>query len=248
MTRRSLVLNCSALSIAPLTALIFALPSPVLALSLFTNRTALKASDLLDWSVLGPIQPPSPFKILPNSFSTSSEAGLGVTVDIAAPPPVFPPITPPFLFQTSSSIPTNFADGDFILFTGFTPGLFPSPGNPGPLTLTFDTPVFAAGAQIAVDDTLEFTAFISAFDENDNLLGTFFAEGASSLALDNSALFLGLRNNKANISKLVFSTSVNDRAIGINTLSIGNTKVPEPSIVFALSTIAVCFVCFPKKN
>lgn len=247
MTKRPIGFNLPALSIAPITALIIAFPFPVLALSLVTNRTDLKANDRLDWSVLGPIQPPLPFKILGNSFSTTSEAGLGVMVDIPTPPPVFPPITPPFLFQTSSAIPSNFADGDFILFSGFTPGLFPSPGNPGPLTLSFDTPVFAAGAQISVDDTTNFTAFISAFDENNNLLGTFSAEGTSSLELDNTALFLGLRNNSANISKLVFSTSISDRAIGINTLSIGTTQVPEPSLVVALSALAVS-ICFSQKN
>jgi hypothetical protein len=141
------------------------------------------------------------------------------------------------IFQTSPIIPSNFANGDFILFTGFAPGLFPSPGNPSPLTITFDTPVSAAGAQIAVDDTFQFTAFISAFDRANNLLGTFSANGTSSLALDNSALFLGVRSDTDNISRLVFSSSESNRALGINRLSIDTSTVPEPSSIVAISFI-----------
>lgn len=213
---------------AALTALLAVLPLSVQAATLTTERAALGGNDQIDWSSLGPV---APFNFLPNSFSATSERGLGLDVDI----PVAPvSITPPFVFQTSPppGIPTNFANGDFVLFTGLTPGTFPSVGNPGPLTITFDTPVFGAGAQIAVDDTLEFTAFISAFDNTNTLLGSFQATGTSSLALDNSALFLGVRSDTANISKLVFSTSVPDRAVAINTLSI--KAVPEPSSTLSL--------------
>ncbi|MDY7013423.1 MAG: hypothetical protein SVX43_07420, partial [Cyanobacteriota bacterium] len=106
----------------------------------------------------------------------------------------------------------------------------PAPGNPGPLTITFDKPVFGAGTQIAVDDTPLFTGFISVFDKDDNLLGAFSAEGTSSLALDNSALFLGVRSDIPNISKIAFSTSVPDRAIGMNLLSLDRADVPEPNL------------------
>lgn len=127
---------------------------------------------------------------------------------------------------------TNFASGDFVLFTGFQSGGFPAVGNPGPLSITFDKPVLGAGTQIAVDDTLEFTALISAFDKDNNLLGNFSTIGTSSLALDNSALFLGVSSDTPNISRLVFSTSEPNRAIGINTLSIAS--VPEPTFTFGL--------------
>jgi hypothetical protein len=219
-----------------LTTLLIAIPSPSLALSLITNRIAFDESDRVDWANLATTPP---FTFLPNSFEATSEKGLGLNVNI---PPVsfsIPPITPPLIFQTSSIVPTNFANGDFILFTGFTPGVFPSPGNPGPLTITFDTPVSAAGAQIAVDDTFQFTAFISAFDPDNNLLGTFSANGTSSLALDNSALFLGIRSDTANISRLVFSSSIPNRAFGINALSIDTPSVPEPSGVIALSLVGL---------
>ncbi|WP_051041467.1 PEP-CTERM sorting domain-containing protein [Oscillatoria nigro-viridis] len=124
----------------------------------------------------------------------------------------------------------------------------PAAGNPGPLTITFDRPVAAAGTQIAVDDTFLFTASIWAFDSNNNLLGSFSTQGTSSLALDNSAQFLGVRSDAANISRLVYSSLEGDslpfgnpcgerdsfasRALGINSLSIAEA-VPEPSSIAA---------------
>ncbi|MBD2741749.1 PEP-CTERM sorting domain-containing protein [Coleofasciculus sp. FACHB-1120] len=226
-----------------LTAVVLSFPSPVQAIALVTERTALGGNDQIDWSSLGPT---NPFNFLPNSFATTSEEGLGLFVDI---PSAGANFTPPFVFQTlppPNGIPTNFASGDFLLFTGFIPGSFPAVGNPGPLSISFDTPVFGAGAQIAVDDTPQFTGFISAFDETDTLLGALSAAGTSSLALDNSALFLGIKSDRANISRLVFSISEPNRALAINTLSIvAPTSVPEPTSVlglFAFGTLSALSV------
>ncbi|OKH42770.1 hypothetical protein [Scytonema sp. HK-05] len=211
---------------ASLTALVAILP-PVQAVTFVTERAVVGSNDQVDWSSLGSV---NPLNFLPNTFSTKSEGGLGLSVEI----PTIPGLTPPFVFQTlpEPGIPTNFASGDFVLFTGFQPGGFPAVGNPGPLSITFDTPVLGAGTQITVDDTPEFRAFISAFDQDNNLLGNFSTIGTSSLALDNSALFLGVSSDTPNISRLVFSTSVPNRAVGINTLSIA--AVPEPTFTFGL--------------
>ncbi len=168
----------SAAGIALGTLLILLAP-PVRAanITFVSDRAALGASDRVDWSSVGPVQPP--FKILPNSFSVTSEGGLGISVNI--PQATTPGITPPLVFQTlpSPGIPTNFAKGDFVLLTGLRPGPPPALGNPGPLTITFDRPVAAAGTQIAVDDTLLFTASIAAFDSANNLLGSFSRPGTS---------------------------------------------------------------------
>ncbi|PAX59790.1 PEP-CTERM sorting domain-containing protein [Brunnivagina elsteri] len=218
-----------------------ALTSPVQALTLVQERSALLGNDQLDWSSLGKIFDPfspNPSAFLPSSFSATSSRGLGLNVDIA--PPTEAGITPPFVFQTSpppTGVPTNFASGDFALFTGFRPGSFPAPGNPGPITITFNKPVKSAGTQINVDDTPEFTAFISAFDSANNLLGTFSTPGTSSLALDNSAVFLGMSSDTANISRLVFSTSIPNRAVAINTISIAT--VPEPASTLGLLVVGV---------
>ncbi|MEB3279974.1 MAG: hypothetical protein VKK42_13755 [Lyngbya sp.] len=178
---------------------------------------------------------PNPSAFLANTFSATSENGLELTVNI--PTSSNPEITPPFIFKTAfppNGIPTNFANGDFLLFTGFIPvptgSSIPAIGNPGPIEILFETPVKAAGTQFAVDDTFEYTALISAFDQNNTLLGSFSIPGTSSLALENSAVFLGVSSDTANIAKLVFNSSEPQRAIAINQLSFVtlNTDIPEP--------------------
>ncbi len=213
--------------------------SSALAVTLVTSRTDLGENDQLDWSSLGSvfIPPPDPSDFLASSFSATSSGGLEVNVEL---PPPEVSITPPFVFQTSSGgVETNFAEGDFILFSGFNPAFFPSPGNPGPLNITFEEPVSGAGTQLAVDDTDSFIGSISAFDSDGALLGSFSAPGTSSLELDNSALFLGILSDTPNIKQLVFSTSITNRAIGINRLSIVATSVPESTSILALSLLGL---------
>ena len=111
------------------------------------------------------------------------------------------------------------------------------------------------GTQIAVDDVLVFTASISAFDSANNLLGSFSTQGTSSLALDNSAQFLGIRSDVANISRLVYSSSEGDslrdsfasRALGINALSIAEA-VPEASNMAALAVAGLGLFSFKMKQ
>jgi hypothetical protein len=232
-----------------ITALITLFSLPVKAATfLVTDRTTFGGNDEVDWVSLGKVFQFNPITneisgLLPNSFSATSEGGLGLDVNIA--PSDNPLITKPFVFQTSPfpGIRTNFANGDYVLFggidvTGFGPNAsFPTDGNGGPFTITFDKPVFGAGTQIAVDDRFTFDAFVSAYDINDNLLGTFSAQGTSSLLLDNSALFLGVRSDEANISRLVFSSSFPEQGLAINKVSI--IGVPEPTYTLAILIFGV---------
>jgi hypothetical protein len=225
-----------------LTVLLGAQIDSAQAVSLVTLRSDLGANDQLNWSSLGPAQP---FNILPNTFSATSTGNVGLTVSIPA--TATPGITPPLVFQTAPSpngIPTNFASGDFILLTGLTPGVFPSPGNPGPVDIAFGHPIFGSGAQIAVDDITAFTATIAAYDSQNQLLGEFTEIGSSSLALDNSALFLGVVSETPNISRLEFSTSIPDRAFGLNSLSINATPVPEPDPTIGYVIAGIVMVVF----
>lgn len=241
--------NLSAVAVGA--TLLLATPSlPVQAISFVTQRADLSANDKIDWSSLDfgisvPIAPNTIAKFLPSSFAAKSVNGLGYSVNI--PTLNDPRFTPPFVFPVSPSVPVNFANGDAVLFTGFIPRTFPATGNPGPITITFDTPVFGAGAQIGVDDTLDFTTFISAFDNQDNLLGSFSTPGISSTQIDNSAVFLGVNNEVANISKIVISSSVNNRAVGLNFLSISRTTIPEPSTLFALSLFGISLLATKQK-
>lgn len=231
-------------------SLSLALINPSFAVSLVTNRADLKGNDSIDWSSLGKVLNPfnpNSADFLGFSFSGTSAGGLGLDVDIN---PINPPITPPFVFKTApipQGIPTNFANGDFLLFTGLQFGIFPAPGNPGPISISFAQPVRAAGAQIAVDDEPNFVGTIKAFDINDNLLDSFNVNGTSSTALDNSAIFLGVKSALAEISRIEFSSNFNNRAIGINTLSIDNPAIPEPSLTIALLVMGSGLLCLKKR-
>ena len=238
------------LSVAVSTTFITSIPLKVQAATLFVSqRSALQSNDQIDWFSLGKVlnvRSPNPADFLPNSFSATSKGNLGLNIDI----PQVDELTPPFVFQTlpeSEGVPTNFANGDYLLFTGFVPNTFPATGNPGPISISFDEPVKAAGTQIAVDDILNFTAFISAFDAENNLLGSFSTPGTSSLALDNSAVFLGIQSDKADISRLVFSSSESNRAFAINSLSIAS--VPEANCILGvLCVLGMCLISKRKKK
>ncbi len=98
-----------------------------------------------------------------------------------------------------------------------------------------------------MDDSPSFTAFVSAFDKDDNLLGTFSTLGTSSLALDNSAVFLGIQSDKADISRLVFRSSEPNRAFAINTLSIAS--VPEANCILGvLGALSIGLISKRRKK
>ena len=226
-----------------LTFLLATLPLQAYGANLITNRNALKGNDFLDWSSLGVLDPNNPFDFifLENSFSAMSQGGLEVEVEIPL-IPIVPP-SPPLVFQTrAEGILTNYAEGDFVLFTGFN--------NPGPLTLSFNTPVFGAGTQVTVDDVFEFNIFQDVFDTNDSLIGSFQVPGTSSLELDNSAQFVGAISATANISKLVYRSDAGNFALGVNALSLVtlSASVPESSPLFGLGGVVVWGVVLQIKR
>ncbi|OKH55205.1 hypothetical protein NIES2101_04365 [Calothrix sp. HK-06] len=203
------------------------LSMPVRAITLVQDRNSLQSNDQIEWSSLGKILnpfAPNPSAFLPYSFSARSSNGLGVNVNI---PSAGGNITPPFIFQNNPPVQTNFAPGDFLLFTGFSPTIIPT-GNPNPLTIIFDKNVKAAGTQIAASgsENINYEVFVSAFDDANNLLGTFSVPGISSGARDNSAVFLGVASDTANIKSLVFQTSSPQRGFGINKVSIATVNEP----------------------
>ncbi|UKO99066.1 hypothetical protein [Nostoc sp. UHCC 0870] len=247
------VFNLSVKYLSAITAVITVFQLPVQAATFLVNeRAALRGNDEVDWVSLGKVfnpSAPSFSAFLPNSFSTTSQGGLRLNVDIA--PATNPGFTPPFVFQTlpPPGIRTNFAQGDYILFGGIDPSGFRplspgspdprTPGNGGPFTISFDKPVFGVGTQIAVDiSNQQVETFITAFDKVNNLLGTFSVLSTSSLALDNSAVFLGIRSDTPNISRLVFSSTAPQFGLAINRVSIV-VLVPEPTYTLGILVFGV---------
>jgi hypothetical protein len=215
---------------------------PVYAIRFINQRASIGSNDTIDWSSLGTVKP---FNNVPNLFFGNSENGRGFKVSI----PSFFGSPRPIVFETLSQpgIETNFSSGDYVLFTGLTDKPFPPGTNTSLITIKFDQPVQAAGTQLALGGTTKpYQAIVSAFDHEDNLLGTFSTEAISSQALDNSAVFLGAMSDTANISRLVFRTSETNVPFGIN--SVNFKSIPEPSSVLGLLTLSsLSFLLLKRK-
>lgn len=230
-----------------------ALPSN--AASFVTQRIDLNANDEINWGVLNfgasiPIGKTTIAKLVPYSFQGKTEQKLGYSVNIPnLNDTQIPKYTPPFVFPVTSEIPANFSENEPILFTGLIPGKFPAVGNPGPITISFDKPILAVGTQLSVDDALEpYTASISGYDAFDKLVGSFSITGTSSTNIDNSAVFLGISSEIANISKIVLNSSISNRAVAINFVSIKSAHVPEPAQIIALGLVSIIFLTTKQKT
>jgi hypothetical protein len=185
-------------------------------LALVTSRSGISAADSIDWGVLGP-----PLTTIATPFAVTSPGGVGLTVS-----------KPGGFFERRDENNTaggwfgNFAIGDRLLWT-FTDG--------GPITLTFSTPISAGGAQIQSEFFGDFIAKIEAFDPSGMSLGSFTVPGVSTSDEDNSAIFIGVASDTADIARLVFSLASapplnppNDFAINEFDFRVGPAAVPVP--------------------
>jgi len=227
-------------------------------ITLVTERSDIGAVETLRWDAVGKVLnplAPNPADFLPLSFSVTTGLGLGVGVAVPPPRPVDPPppISPPLVFQTlapPAGIPTNFAPGDYVLFTGAKFGTFPAPGNPGPLSLRFDTPVSAVGTQVAVDDVLVYQLTLDVYDGLDNLLDSFTIGGTSSTRLDDSAAFLGAAADSPIIARIDYRSSEPLFAFGINDLSLRHDVVPvlPPLLLLGLPMLLLVRRCQTSRH
>ena len=217
--------------VATLGAVLFT--STAQAATLVDSRDDLQTNDSVDWSVLG-----ATFTSVSNPFSITSLAG--VELDVSMPSKEFLRIdqTPVF--------PGAFDVGEALLFTGL--------GNPGPLTITFDTPVFGAGTQIQSDplNIPDYTATIEAFDNFDNSLGSFEIAGVSQRDAGSGVLFVGIVDDSGNIRKLVF----NSQEQGINvpfafnevSFRANSEAVPERESMLGLLFFGIGVAVFKVKG
>ena len=129
------------------------------------------------------------------------------------------------ILQQGVSWNGNFAPGMGLIYNGVdTLG-----NNPGGILMSFNTPVFGAGAYIQDDPFGAFTATIQLFDSGFNLLGSFSAPGNSDQN-PGTALFIGAFDSSADVSYALFDTNDDNFAIGtarLKTSQQGTT--PEPS-------------------
>jgi hypothetical protein len=180
------------------------------------TRAALGANDFKDWATLGPSG-----TNLTNPFTTTSNGGLSFTESQAA----------HFSMRANqgNGWNGNFAPGDALIFTD---------GPFGPITIDFATAILGVGFQIQANDIGAFTATLTPFDAMGNMLGgPFSIAGTASIITtgDNTAPFLGILDNVAEISRIVvdvdsFGQFNSDHNFAINLMSIRTApaaSVPE---------------------
>lgn len=125
----------------------------------------------------------------------------------------------------------NFSAGMGLIYNGVR-----TLGNtPGGILVSFNQPVFGAGAYIQEDFFGAFTGTITLFDSSFGLLGTFSAPGTSDTNVG-TALFIGAYDTAPDVSYALFDTQDDVFAIGTLRLATSQvTTVPEPSTLLLLA-------------
>ncbi len=177
---------------------------------LVTDRSALGATDSLDWGKLG-----APYTTVSSPISTTTTGGASTTVAMTG-----------TAFQRrdqGNGWTGNFSPGDAVLWNQ----------GGGPVTLTFKgAGVYAGGAQIQSDTYGAFTAQIEALDSKGNVLASFTRSGTGTNANDGSAIFLGIRSTDTPIAEFRFSLTsavTNPGDFAINRFDLSTKQAPEPS-------------------
>ncbi len=194
---------------------------------LITSRSDLGGNDYVDWGTAG-----ANFDLLDNPFSVNSNNGLNVTVSMPNSSSQFQRLD-----ESDGSGPWNgnFAVGDHLIWTQ---GSFQDFVNPIRIEDFGGSPIYGGGAQIQANlggSAGSFVAKIEAFDSLGNSLGSFTEDGYSNSAHDNSAIFIGILSDTANIDRIEFGlASTSGSYLGdfaINQFSFVTTQatVPEPS-------------------
>jgi hypothetical protein len=180
------------------------------AFTLVTSSSALAPDDFVSWGNFG-----SSFTLVPSGSQTPSNLGNPVTVSL--------PSGDFSRRDQGNGWAGNFAPGVQLLWTL---------GNPGPLSLTFGTPVFGAGAQIQLnippDGVRSFTAFVEGFDSSNNSLGSVSLPGLSNNLGNDSAIFIGALSDTP-IARFAFnvqSTDGSDNDFAIGQVEIRQVPLP----------------------
>ena len=175
----------------------------------------------VDWSTTGP-----QFGLLPSSaLSVAGMPGSTLTVTTAT-------ALAPQIFNNCSTGGNcgwygNFAPGAGVLwvrgtYNGLTGAWVPN----GPLTISLNSPQHGLGFQIMADEVGSFTATVCAYSSTDESLGCVPFNGNSSGVADDSAVYIGLYDDVAEISRITIDAGgplyPHDFAIG--RVYVANTR------------------------
>jgi hypothetical protein len=183
-----------------------------------TTRGGIGGTGLLDWGALGAENTVVPS---PTTTGVPGIAGLNATVSEAS--------GSLERRNQNSGWAGNFTNGDRLLWTT-TRG--------GPLTILFNSSVFAVGANYMTDNFGAFTGQIEAFNSSNISLGIFGFSGNATSANDGTAIFAGVSSTLGDIRKITITgltATNNPNDFAINQLSVranANTTVPEPMTIW----------------
>jgi hypothetical protein len=142
-------------------------------------------------------------------------------------------------FQQGNGWSGNFPAGMGLIYNGFVFG-----AQPLDIAISFASGIAGVGAYIQADKFGPFSATITLFDQNNNSLGSFTANGVSNGTVG-TALFIGASNSTGGVYAAQFNVvdvnGNNDFAIG--TVNF-NSSIPEPSsfLLFGSSALGVAGV------
>lgn len=198
-------------------------------------RSSLSANDSIDWGQLGADQTDVTAPLSVHTF-------LGAADQVTDGSQVFSSI------QQGNTWGGNFTAGDNVLFCCNFSG---SPSG-GPYTITFASPIRAAGAQFQSLDFGAFTATITAFGAGNTNFGSVTETGASNSNNDGSAIFLGVESSATDIVAIQLQVTIgaSPDPFAINTLSINTgsvSGVPEPGSAF-LAGIALAALVLTYRH
>jgi hypothetical protein len=171
------------------------------------NKDSFKANDVIDWQVLGKAS-----TSLPTTFLVTSSQGLMAQVSIAS--------GHMLRVDQTSKESLDFCIGDALLSTGY--------GNPGPITIVFEQPVYGINMRIHPDvvNDDDYSVSIEAFDRLDCSINK-IKHTALTQKLDNGAIPLTLLDKKGRVKKLVISA----KELGIhNPFAINSMELRTISI------------------
>jgi len=190
-----------------------------------TTLTNQAADSTINWTQLGADQ-----TAVSASFGVTSTAGLSATVGLAATGGLATVVcsTAPPNATNCSWTGTGLPTGSEALWT--TDG---ANGGHGPVTLTFGSSIFGAGALIQADAPGQFTAQIQAFNGAASL-GSFTALSDSA----GDAVYIGLKDTTAaHVSKVVFSLTACHGSCA--DFALGTIQLNTPSTTAYVLNLAV---------
>lgn len=190
------------------------------ALQTVLSPSAPAWNDTLDWATTGVA-----FDLLPNPFTATTPQGVSLEVGSAS----------GFDLERAdedNGWVGNFLPGDPLLYSGF--------GSPGPILISFNPPVYGAGAAFQTAALGDFAISIEVFDKDGVSMGTLTDSGFSSQDQDGSARFFGFVSTSQPVGAIqIDAVPLNPNApadFAISNLRMASPAfVPEGSTTFGLA-------------